>query len=337
MLSKRTRVVGQWGLVAIFLSLLIYFGDFSDLFRLPTIRWPFIPLIFLSTIGFTLIHNLRWAAIVKEVSAGSQGGKSSFFQLYRWLLDSYALGTVVPGDVSLAGLRTFYMNRSQTLLLPKALFSVLLDRFFDFIIFFLLAFPSALFMTKAANDVEVLLILGCILAGILFSIFWRKGDALNWMMKVYSFGIGRLLKLPVIGRRMAMNNLDPSANASFDERSAYLIMGWSFLKYFLLTLRFYFTGQALGVPFPLFQAIFFIPFIQVVGMLNVTPGGLGIVELGSYGALMLMGVPDSKIMLFVVGQRILLTLITLSLPLMVRLIPFGSRLLIQLLPAKWEE
>lgn len=107
---------------------------------------------------------------------------------------------------------------------------------------------------------------------------------------------------------------------SFREGSVHQLMGWSFLKYFFLALRFYFTGQAFGVDFSLLQGFFFIPFIQLVGMLNITPGGLGIVELGSYGALKFMGVPESKIMVFVVGQRILLSCIIIGLALMNHLV-----------------
>jgi uncharacterized membrane protein YbhN (UPF0104 family) len=62
-------------------------------------------------------------------------------------------------------------------------------------------------------------------------------------------------------------------------------------------------------------------------MLNITPGGLGTVELGSYGALKLMGVPDSKIMVFIVGQRILISCIVVVFALLSHLIfLIGSKL-----------
>lgn len=327
MMSKRARTIGQWGLVVIFIAILLYFGDVSDLFRIPTIRWPFVLLVFLSSVCFTLIHNLRWTAIVKGISSSSKGLKINFFQFYRWLLNSYALGTMIPTDVSLAGVRTFYMNQTQILSLPFALFSVLLDRFFDFIVFFALAIPSALFMTRAAEGREVMIILGCIVVAIYLFIFWKKEEGLDFLLRIYRSGMGWLLRLPVIGKRVGVKWREVSDGASFREGSVNSLMGWSFLKYFFLALRFYFTGQVFGVNFSLLQAFFFIPFIQLVAMVNITPGGLGLVEMGSYGALMVMGVPESKIMVFVVGQRILLLCITIGLALMNHLVFIvGSRL-----------
>jgi uncharacterized membrane protein YbhN (UPF0104 family) len=55
-------------------------------------------------------------------------------------------------------------------------------------------------------------------------------------------------------------------------------------------------------------------------MLNITPGGLGIVEMGSYGALKFMGVPEPKIMVFVVGQRILVSGMTIGFALLNHLV-----------------
>jgi uncharacterized protein (TIRG00374 family) len=322
MINKRARAIGQWGLVVVFLSILLYFGDVSELFRVPTIDWPFILLVFLSTVGFTLIHNIRWTNIVKGILGTSIGPKTDFFQFYRWLLNSYALGTMIPSDISLAGVRTFYMNRTQTLSLPRALFSVLLDRFFDFIVFFALAVPSALFMMEVAGGMQVLFLLSFMMALIFLFISWKKGEGIDYLIRIYQMGTSWLSKLPVIGERIGGKWKEVSHEICFREGSVHQLMAWSFLKYFFLALRFYFTGRVFGADFSLVQGFFFIPFIQLVGMLNITPGGLGIVEIGSYGALKLMEVPESKIMVFVVGQRILLSCVTISLALMNHLIFF---------------
>jgi len=322
MLSRTAKIVAQWVLVAVFLFVLITIGDVSELMRLPKIRWSFVLLAFLSTVGSTLIHNLRWMAIVKGVSKGSAELRRDFFRFYRWLLNSYAIGTVIPNDISLAGVRTYYVNRSQNLHLPAALFSVLLDRFFDLVVFFVLALPSFIMITKVGGEIEALSILGLLMGATLLSIFWKKGEAIEFLIRLYRHGTDLLLKLPIIGKRVGGKWKETLGKSSFSEGSVYQMMGWSFLKYLLLSLRFYFTGRALGVKFPFLQGVFFIPFIQLVGMLNVTPGGLGVVEMGSYGALILMGVSESKGMVFVVGQRILLSCITISLALAIHFIFF---------------
>jgi uncharacterized membrane protein YbhN (UPF0104 family) len=57
----------------------------------------------------------------------------------------------------------------------------------------------------------------------------------------------------------------------------------------------------------LLQSLFVIPVIQISGVINITPGSLGVLELGSWGALLLIGIPKDQILRFVLGQRILLT------------------------------
>jgi uncharacterized membrane protein YbhN (UPF0104 family) len=59
------------------------------------------------------------------------------------------------------------------------------------------------------------------------------------------------------------------------------------------------------------ESFFFLPFIQLSGLINLTPAGLGVVELGTYGALLLMGISRAQILIFVIGQRVLLSLMLL--------------------------
>jgi hypothetical protein len=115
MTAKWAREIGQWGLVAVLISILLYFGDVSGLSRLPAINWPSILFVFLTTGGSILIHNLRWTSIVQAMVNPSADSKINFFRFFRWLLNSYALGTLIPSDISLAGVRTLYMNRTQIL------------------------------------------------------------------------------------------------------------------------------------------------------------------------------------------------------------------------------
>jgi len=219
------------------------------------------------------------------------------------------------------------MNRTQILPLSAGLFSVLLDRFFDLIVLLALVPPSILFVLKVANVMEVLSLLGLILAAIFVFIFWKKEEGLDALIRIYRSGMEWLLRLPVLGKWMGEKWKRGLEQTSFKGGSIHQLMGWSLMKYFLLALRFYFTGQAFGAEFSFLQGFFFIPFIQLVSMLNLTPGGLGLVEVGSYGALMVMGVPESKIMVFVIGQRVLASFFTIGLALLNHLIFLaGTRL-----------
>ncbi len=320
MTRKRAREIGQWGLVAVLLSVLLYFGDLSGLSRLPDLNWTAVLIVFLTTGGSILVHNFRWTRIVKEMVSPSSSSKIHFFQFFRWLLNSYALGTLVPSEISLVGVRTVYMDRTQILPVSAGLFSVLLDRFFDLIVLLALIPPSLLFVLKVANEWQALSLMGLVLAAIFLYIFWKKGEGLDVLIRIYRSGMEWVIQLPFLRKWIGekwKRNLEQS---SFQEESIHQLVGWSLLKYLLLALRFYFTGQTFGIQFSFLQGFFFIPFIQLVSMLNLTPGGLGLVEMGSYGALLAMGVPESQIMIFVIGQRFLASFFTIGLALVNHLI-----------------
>lgn len=298
---------GIWkkALVAIFLlGLLVCFGDVSSLRHLPEMKWGFIFLIFLCTLFFSLSHNFRWKGIVDHLSGEK---RESFSSLYRYLLNSYAFGIVVPLDVSLAGVRSYYLKQSQQLSASLAIFSVLLDRFLDVFIFIILAIPSFLFITGVCSAWLSFLILILFLSAFSLMVHWKKGDTFSLLLKGYHVGLVRVLsKVPVLGKWVHPKGEVREMECHFDESSVFEIMGWNIVKYIFLSLRFYFTGQALGVPFSVIQGFFIIPFIQLSGFISITPGGLGVVEAGTYGALLVMGIPKSQILLFVFGQRILL-------------------------------
>lgn len=298
-----------WGLALLFLLVLIFFlGDVSQLKSLPEIHWNYILLAFLCNVGFTFSHNFRWKGIVEGLSPSK---KSDFFTLYRFLIDSYAIGKIIPMDVSLLGVRSYYLKEFQKIPISIALFSVLLDRFLDIIVFVILAVPSFLVITKATFPGQSFVILFLILLGFASMIVWKKGDTFHFFLDLYRFFILRWFsKIPLVGHRIKEGMKDGMEEAEkchpFRLGPVIQIMIWNFIKYIFLCLRFYLTGRALSISFPLVQSFFFLPFVQLSGLINVTPGGLGVIEMGTYGALYFMGVTRSQILIFVLGQRVLL-------------------------------
>jgi uncharacterized protein (TIRG00374 family) len=320
MKSSHRRALFQWGLGILFLFFLLYFGDVSQLSRLPRIRWTYILMGFLCTLGFTLSHNFRWKEIVESVS-GMRG--PSFISLCRYLVNSYALGTVIPMDLSLLGLRSYYLNQFQKIPVSTAVFSVLLDRFLELVILLVAIFPSFLFMTRALSSDQTILTLLLFFAGLSWFALWKKGDTFNFLLRIYEAIVVRWLsKVPFLRRRLSQEKVEANVNCHFSQASVLRITGWSFIKYIFLSLRFYFIGQSLGVQFPLVESFLVLPLVQLSGLINVTPAGLGVVEMGTYGALLLMGIHQSQILIFVIGQRVLLSLMLLGLLVLIHLISY---------------
>lgn len=321
------KVLIQWGLGILLILLVIYLGDISQLPRLPEIHWIYVFALFLSNLGFALSHNFRWKGIVDQGSATKEG---NFFSLFRNLVNSYALGIIIPLDISLLSMRSYHLKQVQKMPMTVAIFSVLLDRLLDFIILIMMVLPSILLITGTISVTQSFFILALLLAGQVLIMLWEKGNTFHSLLSLYRVFLERwLTKIPLFRNWMKAGIKEMEGSYQFDTASVFQITSWSFVKYIFLSLRFYFTGQVLGIPFSWGQGFFFIPFIQLTGLINITPGGIGVTEIGTYGALFLMGVPKSQILIFVFGQRILL--------LFVFLILFALNHLFYLIQSRWEK
>ncbi len=308
--GSRRKILIQWGLGFGLFLLLLYLGDISQLSRLSEIHGLYIFLMFVTTLGYTVTHNLRWEKIVKGISKEK---RNLFFPLFRYLVNSYAVGTVIPMDASLLGVRSFYLTRSEGIPLSMAVFSVLLDRFLDLVILLIMILPSVLFVTGAASMAQAAVLVLFFVAGLFLVVFWKKGETFHFILRMYKIALLKWFhRVPWVGRRISEGIEEASEASRFDRGDVLRITLWNVIKYLFLSLRFYFTGLALGVDFPLMKSFFALPLVQLSSLISVTPAGFGIVEMGTYGALLLMEVPKGQILLFVVGQRVLISLMVLG-------------------------
>jgi uncharacterized protein (TIRG00374 family) len=306
MKAPRFKGLIKWGFGIILFLLLLYLGGVTQISRFPEVHWIYVLMLFLSTMGFTLSHNFRWKVIVDNTFAVREG---NFFSLYRYLVTSYAVGTVIPMDISLLGLRSYYLSRFQNIPVPNAIFSVLLDRLLDLVILLVMALPSFLYVTRVTSINQSFSIVVVLFAGLFLFAFWKKGDTFHVLVEIYDRFLVRFLsEIPILGPRLAEGKGNGRTDYHFSQSSVYQIIGSTLVKYIFLCLRFYLTGQALGVQFSLIKSFFFLPLIQLSGLISLTPAGLGVVELGTYGALLLMGISRPQMLIFVLGQRILLSL-----------------------------
>jgi uncharacterized membrane protein YbhN (UPF0104 family) len=138
---------------------------------------------------------------------------------------------------------------------------------------------------------------------------WKGQDGFALLIRFYR----KLLTIPFLRKRMRADPGGVSWECSLGKDGFYSISLWTVGTYLLLVLRLFSTGQALHVNLTLLQCLFIIPVIQISGLIGITPANLGFLELGSWGALLLVNVPKDQILQFVLGQRILLTAVILFL------------------------
>lgn len=311
-LSKIVRVIWQWLLAIFLLAIGIYYWGLSDVLKVSVVNWPAVGLVFICTACFTLMHNIRWLAVLRLIIPGSIRADLDFLQFYQWLMNGYAVGLVVPSDVSLVGVRTFFMRQYKNVRTSTALLSVLLDRLFDVVVL-VVVLLSALFLFIGNDKAVTFLIPFGILALLYCFLIWKHDDIFGFLVKVYAWAINSILRLPILRRKKRLGPIEDVPHTPLTRQAVCALMTWSFVKYVFIALRFYAIGVAFGVSFTFLDALFAASLVQLAGFINVTPGGLGIIEMGSYGAMKVIGTSHLEAVIFTVGQRVLASCVIVGL------------------------
>jgi uncharacterized protein (TIRG00374 family) len=262
--------------------------------------------------------------VLRALLPGPLRKEMNFMQLYQWLMNSYAVGLFVPSDVSLVGVRTFFMKQYKDVRTSTALLSVLLDRLFDVIVLsVVIVLAFALFLGK--NRAE-LLIIPVVMVGLLYSfLLWKHDDIFSFFIRIYVWAINMAMRLPILRKRKRVGAIETIPHTPLTKRTVCGLMTWSFIKYFFIALRFYGVGLAFGISFTFFDAFFAASLVQLAGIFNVTPGGLGIIEMGSYGALKVVGASHPEAVVFAVGQRVLVSCVIVGLAALINLIVLARK------------
>ena len=318
-MSKIIRVIWQWLLALFLLAISLYYWGLSDVLKVSVVQWPAVGLVFFFTACFTLIHNIRWLNVLRGLLPISLRKEMNFYQFYQWLMNSYAVGLFVPSDASLVGVRTFFMKQYKDVRTSTALLSVLLDRLFDVIVL-IVVIVSALLLFIGNNRLEMLVI-PIVMVGLLFLLIILKNDEVfTFLIKIYFRSINLVLRMPILRKWKKFEASEAFQYAPLKRNTICGLMAWSFLKYIFIALRFYSIGLVFGITFTFFDAFFAASLVQLAGFINITPGGLGIIEMGSYGALKVIGASHPEAVVFVVGQRVLVSCIIVALAAMINLL-----------------
>jgi uncharacterized membrane protein YbhN (UPF0104 family) len=186
--------------------------------------------------------------------------------------------------------------RSLGLSLKRSVWSVLTDNLFDLLLSGVLTIPALLSLEAQMSALEVIVLtLGFVLA-LTAALWWgtarqRLARLLRWTEQVpYLNAVlpsisenrtGLLLQRPVIVQALGLTFLLSSALAT---------------TYYQIS-----CAVGLSHPWTVFAAGF--PAVQLSLVLAMTPGGLGILDAGWYGVLLLGGVSRQDALVFVVAQR----------------------------------
>lgn len=216
-----------------------------------------------------------------------------YFQV-NWV--ARAFGLVLPRTLSAVGGKSVGLH-AFGVPVKRSLWIVLVDNLFDVFLLALACLPAFLYFQGQLSGVGFVtaLLLVVIVAGT--AVYW--GTSAKWAMRLTKWA----QRIPYLSRKLNIEEeqrvivLPPS-------RQALIAFGWTVLLNLVLIGGFYLMARAVGVSanWLLFAAAY--PFVQLSLIAAVTPGGLGIFDLGWLGLLVLGGVSEADALAFVVAQRV---------------------------------
>jgi uncharacterized protein (TIRG00374 family) len=211
------------------------------------------------------------------------------------------------------------MKQCKDVKTSTAFLSVLIERLFDVVV--LIVVIVSAFLMLLGKTRSGMFIVPIVIVGLLFGfLLWKNEEVFTLLITLYIRCINLVLKLPILKKWRKSETIETFSYGPLKRNTVCSLMAWSFFKYIFIALRFYTIGLVFGITFTFFDAFFAASLVQLAGFINVTPGGLGIIEMGSYGALKAIGASHPEAVAFAVGQRILVSCIILSLAVAINLL-----------------
>ena len=233
-----------------------------------------------------------------QVTAKAISGRQfAWRRLYHLNMTTRALGLVVPRSLSTIGGKSVGL-RSFGISVRRSVWIVMLDNIFDIVLLTALCLPGAFYLRGSING-SVFLGAVVVIILILAVVLWL-GIRNNWLVTRLNW-LGR--KFPWLEHRLGFEGL--TRQGLLPPASTILVIFFiTFLLHGVLALSFYTINLAVGGQADALIFLAAYPFVQLTLVAAVTPGGLGLFELGWLGLLSLAGVPQGEALNFVVAQRL---------------------------------
>jgi uncharacterized protein (TIRG00374 family) len=272
---------------------------------------------FLMTLAIILLTAYRWWLLLEKSMDYSP---PLFGYLVYYVLTGASIGMFVPNrDLGEMGVRIASVKLYHQVPFNRVMLSVIVDRIFDIFILIPISIISIPFfcgwISSYLSLAALTLIALLCITGILN--YKQAYDTLfRLIQNLYIFIYPRWRRLPLLCR---IRLPEPQTFGLLSEVISPQIMTKAFIltsfKYLALALRAFFIACALNLNISF--SIFFLStsLAQASMILAFTPGGLGINELGWYGALSLLGVKSPQIIPFLISHRLFCYVFVLSLTL----------------------
>jgi uncharacterized protein (TIRG00374 family) len=297
---SRQRVFALVGIV-LFGGVLYYAGP-GAWQRVLAVDIRYLLIAFMVCILLTASSATRWGLITNAVA---KKRVCSYLYYFYYFVIGRVSGLFVSRSLGDFAIRPLALRAANPLSIGWMFYAVFLDKLFDLSVLGVLLVPSILYILRWLPLGGYVLLVFLAFLGL--SLFWWRYDRLlrailGW---VSQNGPRWLLRSEKTGRWLDWIDLGEDLVSKGVVMRAYLI---TLVRFVLLTVQFYLISVALHLPFSFWQFWGAIPLVQLGLLVAITPGALGILEVGWLGVLALLGGAEADCNSFVVGQRIFVSL-----------------------------
>ncbi len=268
-LRNRLMISMLFGIL-VFAGLLAY-GDFRSVGSdLKTFRWELMPLILLVTSGNYLLRFVKWEYYLRQI------GVTGLKRIDSFLIYFSGLGmTITPGKVG-EWLKSYLLKEIHGTPVTKSAPILLAERLTDGLALLVIAVAGLAVFGHEYWPIAAIFATGSA-AAVAISRHRRLSHALLRFA-------GRM----PFGARVAphLEELYESTYVVMEPKGVVLMTALSVGSWFFEVLAFYLTLIGLGVdasPDTLFKAAFILPISTLAAAVLLTPGGLGVAEIGITG------------------------------------------------------
>lgn len=239
-----------------------------------TVHWSSLLTAFALCGGSTLLTFIRWYWLVK-----AQGFAFSVRDAMRFGFVGYLFNFVAPGAVGGDLVKAVLLAKEQPGRRATAVATVLLDRILGMLALFLIGtFAAWLQWEEIRQRTELKAVVGLLVVG---SVAGLVGLTLMMIPAVTHSRAWQLLaRLPAVGHMIA-ELVEGLRLYQTQRRVLFAALGISLVGHFGTISSFYFSARAIsGMKFvpPYAQHLFFIPAAELVQIVPLTPGGVGLLE-----------------------------------------------------------
>lgn len=284
---------------------ILYYGGTEALRRVARVDLFYLGWAFVAAGLAAFITSVRWGLIVNSLEGKVVHSRLRYFYYVMMGKMSSLFVSQYVGDY---GVRPLALKASGSTTLGKALYSVLLDRFFDLILSLLFLVPTSLYVLGVVSE-QVLIALILLAVGVYWVVSARNYQIVsNFLAAFIRAMVWVKARTPVIAGAIGRvaGALD-GAKEGWKQVGQKCIMTANTLtlaRYLAMAFRAYFISLALNLTIPFWVIFVAVGMVRFTLLFAVAPARLGVLEVGWYGVLALAGIGSSTIIPFLIGLRV---------------------------------